>query len=220
MTGFEMGWLRKQLNNNGYRAVRFSYRMLSRDLDHNIEKLRQAILAERGPVHLLGHSLGGVMALQTLRKHPELNVDKVICMGSPLAGTQAGSNFARFNFGNFMLGKTLPEAVFNKPIKAWRGKQLVGSIAGSFSVGVGQLVAKLRKPHDGMIEARETKLPGLKDFVLLPVNHTGMLMSDRVVDQVDFFFRFGRFDHQHSTVFAGAAGDRSAKAHQDHDHVS
>jgi pimeloyl-ACP methyl ester carboxylesterase len=209
MTGFEMGWLRGKLRQAGYKPLRFSYRMLSRNLDFNIEKLREMIRAQSGPVHLVGHSLGGVLALQTLKKYPDLKVDRVVCMGSPLADTRAGRNVASFGFGRFMLGKTLPAAVFEKPLNVWCGKQQVGSIAGSFGAGIGQLVAKLKTPHDGMISAIETKLPGIADNLLLPVNHTGMLMSERVVDQIDFFFRFGRFDHQHLTVRRGAKGDRA-----------
>jgi len=215
MTGFEMGWLRGKLQRQGYKPLRFSYRMLSRSLDFNIEKLRDMIRAQLGPVHLVGHSLGGVLALQTLRKYPDLKVQRVVCMGSPLADTRAGRNLASFGFGRFMLGKTLPDAVFDKPLKAWRGKQQVGSIAGTFGVGVGRLVANLKKPHDGMVSANETKLPGIADNLLLPVNHTGMLMSDRIVDQIDFFFRFGRFDHHHSKVHAGAQGDRGGLPHYD-----
>ncbi len=209
MTGFEMGWLRRQLRDQGYKPIRFSYRMLSRSLDFNMDKLRDVIRQQSGPVHLVGHSLGGVLALQTLSKYPDLKVARVVCMGTPLRDTHAGRNVARFGFGRFMLGKTLPDGVFKRPLKDWRGKQQVGSIAGSMGVGVGHLVANLKKPNDGMIEAEETKLSGVTDNVLLPVTHTSMLMSHRVVDQIDHFLRRGRFDHQHFKVHAGAEGDRS-----------
>jgi pimeloyl-ACP methyl ester carboxylesterase len=215
MTGFEMGWLRGKLRQAGYKPLRFSYRMLSRSLDFNIEKLRDMICAQPDQVHLVGHSLGGVLALQTLRKYPDLNVARVVCMGSPLVDTHAGRNLASFGFGRFMLGKTLPDAVFAEPLKAWSGKQQVGSIAGSFGVGMGRLIAKLEKPHDGMVSAIETQLPGIADYLVLPVNHTGMLISDRVADQTHFFFRFGHFDRQHSKVHAGAQSDRGDLPHYD-----
>ncbi|MDG1462479.1 MAG: alpha/beta hydrolase [Gammaproteobacteria bacterium] len=210
MTGFEMAWLRRQLRIKGYKPIRFSYRMLSRSLDFNIEKLREIIDQQSGPVDLVGHSLGGVLALQTLRKYPDLKVARVVCLGSPLLDTHAGRNLARFSFGRFMLGKTLPEGVFRRALHAWRGKQLVGSIAGSKGVGLGNMVASLKQPHDGMIEAHETKLSGIGDNILLPVTHTTMLTSQKVVDQIDHFLRLGYFDHPDSTAHASAEANRQS----------
>ena len=40
-----------------------------------------------GPVALVGHSLGGLVALEALRRQPDLPVSRVVCLGSPLRGS-------------------------------------------------------------------------------------------------------------------------------------
>ena len=42
-------------------------------------------LADAGPLSLVGHSLGGLLALEALRRNPELPVQRVVCLGSPRA---------------------------------------------------------------------------------------------------------------------------------------
>ena len=110
MTGSEMSLLKRRLRARGYKVHQFRYRMVTRDLDHNCDKLRVFIekyAADK--VHLIGHSLGGVLSLQTLRKFPELPVEKVICLGSPLVDTAAGRRVQQVRAGRAILGKTLPE---------------------------------------------------------------------------------------------------------------
>ena len=48
------------------------------------------------PVHLLGHSLGGMIALEALRRAPDLPVQRVVCLGSPLCGSQAARSLGDF----------------------------------------------------------------------------------------------------------------------------
>ena len=48
-------------------------------------------LADAGPLSLVGHSLGGLLALEALRRNPELPVQRVVCLGSPLRSGTARS---------------------------------------------------------------------------------------------------------------------------------
>ncbi|MFO1427368.1 MAG: hypothetical protein U1F11_10455 [Steroidobacteraceae bacterium] len=66
-------------------------------------------------------------------------------------------------------------------------------IAGTRPVGLGQFLARFREPNDGTVALRETRLPGTTDHLVLPVSHTGMLLSARVAEQCGQFLRDGRF---------------------------
>jgi len=194
MTGAEMLVLRRRLRAQGFRTRQFHYRMVTRSLDHNRRKLQKFITDHsHEPLHLVGHSLGGVLALQTLQQFPELPVDKVICLGSPLIDSAAGRRMLRFRAGRSMLGKTLPEAVVNQPLKEWTGRQPVGVIAGTRSVGLGRMIASLVQPNDGMVTLEETCLPGIADHLALPVSHTGLVLSRDVAEQCAWFLRHASF---------------------------
>ena len=69
----------------------------------------------------------------------------------------------------------------------------VGIIAGDVPIGFGRLVAGFDEPNDGTVAIVETKMPGTKDHLVLPVSHKGMLISRDVVDQAAAFLRRGEF---------------------------
>jgi len=199
MTGLELGIMQRRLQELGYRVVRFRYHMVNYSLEHNMRRLRRFVIKhtrDGARLQLVGHSLGGVLALQTLRRYPSLQVDKVVCLGSPLVDTRAGRFVERLgDAARAVLGKTLPEAVFREPLVRWEGSQPVGVIAGTKGVGLGRLVVKLPQPHDGMVALIETRLPGITDSCEVNSGHTGLVLSSTVVHQVHSFLQHGRFEH-------------------------
>ena len=195
MTGAEMSLLKRRLRARGFSVHQFRYRMVTRSLEHNRAKLKARIeeLAGTGPMALVGHSLGGVLALQTLQMYPDLPVSRVVCLGSPLVDTAAGRRFARFATGRAFLGKTLPEAVLDTPLQSWAGPQQVGVIAGTLGMGLGRVLTALSRPNDGMVAVAETRLPGIDDHLEVAVGHTGLVLSRPVAEQCAWFIRHGRF---------------------------
>jgi triacylglycerol lipase len=63
------------------------------------------------------------------------------------------------------------------------------------SRGAGELICDLPKPQDGTVAAKEAKLEGAADRIMLPVSHLSMLVSREVAEQVVSFLRNGRFQH-------------------------
>ncbi len=194
MKGLEMTWLRSRMRDRGYPGSQFQYDTTDDTLADKCNSLRQRILSEAGPVALIGHSLGGVISLHTLRAFPDLPVEKVVCLGSPLVDTAAGRNLNSVRAGRFVLGDILPEAIFEKPLGRWDSPVPVGIIAGTHSLGPGQLIADLPKPNDGTVAVSETRLPGFSDHIEVDASHFTMLFSDEVVEQCDYFLQHGRFD--------------------------
>ncbi len=184
-----------QLRAAGFTTENFSYRMLRQGLEANCRRLQRRINSSSDErIHLVGHSLGGVLALQTLVRYPEAISGRVVCLGSPLLNTMAGRHLATSRIGSRMLGRTLPEAVFEHPLESWRGVQDVGVVAGSVGLGLGMIVTpRLRRPHDGVVEVAETCLPGITDHLELRVNHTGLLLSREAATQTAHFLHHGRF---------------------------
>lgn len=194
MKGLELTWLRNQMRDRGYSTSQFQYHTTSQSLADKCRRLRQRILLADGPVALIGHSLGGVLSLHTVRSYPDLGVQKVVCLGSPLVDTAAGRSLHSVRAGQFVLGSILPEAVFDNPLGRWTEGVPVGVIAGTRSFGPGQLIADLPRPHDGTVAVEETRLPGIADHIEVPYSHTTMLFAADVVRQCDYFLREGRFE--------------------------
>jgi hypothetical protein len=66
-------------------------------------------------------------------------------------------------------------------------------IAGTSPMGLGRLFANFDEDCDGTVGVSETKLPGCKAHLALPVSHMGMLANAGVARQVGAFLDSGSF---------------------------
>jgi len=195
MHGLALGILRNRLaQRTEWPASAFSYRSVSRALPENARRLRRRIdEIDAATVHLVGHSLGGVLALQMLNLFPTDRIGRIVCLGSPLVDSSAARRLSRWGPGRKVVGRTLRDGVLEQPLVSVDGSREVGVIAGSVALGLGAIVGRLDSPHDGVVSVRETQLPGIADHLVLPVNHIGMLFSSKVAEQAAHFLRNGTF---------------------------
>jgi pimeloyl-ACP methyl ester carboxylesterase len=148
-------------------------------------------LQERPATQIVAHSLGGLIALEALRRAPDLPPRRVVCLGSPLCGSRAAAGLSRWDGGRWLLGRS--GELLRCGLPPWRGAGEVGMIAGTRGLGAGRLLARLQPPHDGTVEVDETRLPGLTDHLALPVTHTGLLFSAAAAAQTATFLREAMF---------------------------
>lgn len=191
----ELSLMRRRLSKNlSVEVAQFSYHTVTEGIAENTQRLNRFI--DRHPadlIHLVGHSLGGVLALKTLRRFPTGKIGRVVCLGSPLVDSGAARNFSRWALGKKMIGQTLREAVLDDPLRYSDENHEVGVIGGTVGLGLGLFVGNIDKPHDGMVAEYETRLPGITDHLMLSVNHVGMLVSREVSSQTANFLRTGKF---------------------------
>lgn len=187
-----LGW---QLSRCGFDVVRFSYASIGDGLEHNADRLA-SLCREQGtaPLHLVGHSLGGLLILAALERNKDLKAQRVVLIGSPYAGITAAVGLARSTIGDRMLGRTLNDWMRMQRPSIPSGVEL-GVIAGNVPIGLGRLVANLPKPNDGVVRVDEARVPGAKDSIVLRINHTGMLVSPAVARAACAFLRNGSFRH-------------------------
>jgi pimeloyl-ACP methyl ester carboxylesterase len=195
MSGAETGLLRSRLHDDyGFDVRPYSYYTVSVGLDDNVAQLAAFIASVPGNrLHVVGHSLGGLLALHTALRRPDPRPGRIVCLGSPLRGSSAARAVATLPFGIDILGATIRDAVLNGGLKSWDGPREVGVIAGTMGIGLGGVIQELPEPNDGTVAVVETELPGIKDHIDLDVSHTGMLVSPLVVSQTAFFLRHGEF---------------------------
>ncbi len=195
--GITMELMRRRLARAGYRAVAYSYPSMRLTLTENGVRFARYLRELSAPrLHLVGHSMGGLIVLRTLEVATGLPPGRVVLAGTPFAGSYSARRLEQLPGGRTVLGRSLPEwleSVHARPVP----DREIGVIAGTRPLGLGRLVApNLPRPSDGVVSVEETRLPGMRDHIALRVSHTGMLVSRAVVRQVCAFLRSGAFAHQ------------------------
>jgi pimeloyl-ACP methyl ester carboxylesterase len=156
-------------------------------------QLASEIAALEPPVHLVGHSLGGLMLLKLFELMPEQPPGRVVLLGSPVTGSHAARSVARWAIGPSLLGQIALAEIVERGPRQWTLPRELGVIAGSTSAGLGRIVSDLPEPNDGTVAVEETRIEGMSDHIVLPVTHTGMLASTTVSACIAAFLRTGLF---------------------------
>lgn len=168
-------WARR-LRRAGFRAETFSYRSLMQAPEQSMQRLRDCVLAEPG-THVIGHSLGGLMAVQALQSCREYS-GHIVCVGSPLAGSAVVRQHANSPL-RVLAGRSA--RLLTRGFPAVPGGLKVSMIAGTRPSGLGRWVHRFSEDSDGSVGLSETRIPGLVSHTALPVSHSGMLISRAVV---------------------------------------
>lgn len=198
-----MRWFATRLKSRGFDARTLGYYSVLEDTDRAVARVVDAL--EKAPgSHVVAHSLGGLMTLEAVRRHAPDNVGRIVCLGSPLAGSRAaGGAIQRFPAGRRLLGQHVPMLLAGAGSLP-QGVE-VGVIAGSRRRGLGGMLAHFSDDHDGTVAVSETRVDGLADHIVLPASHSGLIFSDAAVEQAVAFVRQGRFDHAAGEAVAGAS---------------
>lgn len=157
--------------------------------------------------HLVGHSLGGLVALEALRREPALPVPRLVCLGSPLGGSGAARALARRDWLAPALGRS--GSLLQRGCEPWAGSTEIGMVAGNVRRGLGQFFARFDGDSDGTVAVAETRLQGLKDHCVVASSHSGLVFSAAAAAQAAYFLHHGHFMHPPGTT------GRSTPAHRE-----
>jgi pimeloyl-ACP methyl ester carboxylesterase len=195
MSGVESILLRRRLERErGYRLQVFHYASVRAPLARIIAALRDTIGAIEAPrVHLLGHSLGGLLIQRCLERYPMRQPGRVVFLGTPAAGSHAARRFGQSQWGRRALGAASAEELLVEQPRRWDVGRELGIIAGTMSFGFGRLLLKFDEDNDGTIAVSEARLDGAAGFLTVPVTHSGLLCSARVAREAGSFLEYGSF---------------------------
>lgn len=144
-----------------------------------------------GPAHFVGHSMGGLVVMEALARHPDLAVGRVVLLGTSARGNFAGRRLSRHAAGRWMLGASAP--LWGERDARWTRTEGLGVIAGTRPFGLGVLLGRLEGPNDGVVSVEETAIEGMSERITLPVGHSQMIVSANVAAQVAAFLSHGKF---------------------------
>jgi pimeloyl-ACP methyl ester carboxylesterase len=195
MHGLVMLPHQRWLRSGGFAARRFSYPSWRNSLADNVHLLSGFVNETPGAViHIVAHSLGGLVTLDMLAHAPDARIRRVVLLGSPYAGCHCGTTLAAQPLLSGLVGRTLKDW-FSVPHPVPQTAVEIGVIAGTRPVGLGCMIPGLARPNDGVVAADETRIPAARDSIELTVSHSGMLLSRACAGQITSFLRTGRFVH-------------------------
>ncbi len=183
--------LGERLDAAGYRVIRIDYASVHAPFSEHFSMLDRAFDGQHSAIHIVGHSLGGVLAMHYLLQRPQLPPGRLVCLGSPLRGSMLAQRLERAGLGSLGLGHA--REALTRALPDWEGTREVGVIAGTLALGMGMLLGPLNEPCDGTVAVRETQLPGVREHLTLRVSHTGLLYSKRTAEATVRFLRNGSF---------------------------
>ena len=172
----------------------FRYSAASSGMSNITSRLADFVRELSAPeVHFIGHSLGGLVIHRFLERFPEQPPGRVVFLGTPSVASRAAKHASRFAPIAHLMGQSVAEELLQPRERRWTHAHPLGIVAGTQSIGFGQLLAHFREDNDGTIAVSETRMPGATDHIALPVSHLGMLVSTRVAHETGLFLTQGHF---------------------------
>lgn len=188
--------LQRRLEAAGFSVHRFGYPSVQKTLAANADLLAEFIDRVPGDtVHLVAHSLGGVLIRAMLERRIPARLGRVVLLGSPLRGSLVGARVTRLPGGRRIIGQSIVELNTRGGFDHWVPGVEAGGIAGRVPFGTSWLVGGIYEPNDGTVAVAETRVAGLADHIVLPVTHFALPWSKRVSEQTQYFLEHGRFRH-------------------------
>jgi pimeloyl-ACP methyl ester carboxylesterase len=194
MSGLEMGLLRRRVAACGYAIHVFRYPSILATPAENARRLAAFLDAlDADVIHLVAHSLGGLVLCQLFHDFPDQRPGRVVMLGTPLRGSELARKLSRFVGSRWLLGRAgIGGLLGDGP--GWPRSRPLAMIAGSRGVlGMGLLVlGRIPQPNDGTVAVVETEGPAVTEHLTVPYGHFGMLFARPVADAVCRYLRAGR----------------------------
>ncbi len=194
-----------RLKKAGYKPLYMRY-PLHTPLEHHVEKLRKLLMtiAPGQPFSVVTHSYGS-MICRNAYTDPKLPRPSRVVMIAPV---NQGSNLARKWYeltGKIRAGRRLmgilagpvPFQILPERVKKDHRFPVCSAEVGVISLVLPEWLSShhplLDGPNDGTTLVKETYVPGMKDFIVLPGEHNTALLRKEVADNVIRFLDHGRF---------------------------
>lgn len=183
-----------QLKRLGQRPVLFGYPTLTRTLTDSALRLNRFIESlEVEHVHLVAHSLGGLLVRALYRFYPDQPPGRIVMLGTPATGSIVAERLSHWGMpGRALVGRGLRQYLAEG--QGWPViNRDIGVIAGSRAFGIGGLLGGLSGPGDGTVLIKETRCPDMTDHLVLPLTHSALVTAPSVARQAAHFLDYGKF---------------------------
>ena len=191
--------LQRSLEAAGYEVKNQGYPSTTKSIEDLAPVVAQAIDAclekQAGPVHVVTHSLGGILLRQYVHDHADAPIGRVVMLAPPNHGSEIADRFkARwwYQLATGPAGQQLGTDPSSVPNSLGPVTVHIGVIAGRRSSDP-WFSHVFAGPHDGKVSVASAQLQGMQDFLVVDSGHTFMPSSPEVARQVLSFLQHGKF---------------------------
>ncbi|HTP04254.1 MAG TPA: alpha/beta fold hydrolase [Nitrospirota bacterium] len=194
--------LEQHLKELNYTTINLAYPSTTKSIEtiaetHLARAVQGCEATGAAKIHFVGHSLGGLIVRQYLQQHSVPAGSRLVMLSPPNQGSELVDLLMQIPLYRWITGPAGqqigrgPESLVNrlKPVGID-----VGVIAGNLSINL-LFSAFMDGPDDGMVSVKSTKLPEMRDFIIVPNTHTFIMRDLPVIRQVAHFLKHGKFDH-------------------------
>lgn len=186
-------FLRKQgfeVLNLGYPSTRHDLAALCDIIHPRIDTFSHTI---DGKLHIIGYSMGGLLARAYIHKHRPAQLGRVVMAGTPNGGSEVADFLKSWRLYRRLYGPAGQQLITDQSaFSALLGAvdYELGIIAGDRTVDpVSSYI--IGKPGDGKVSIESTKLAGMKAHIVIPTNHTFMPSNRQMWEGALKFIREG-----------------------------
>jgi triacylglycerol lipase len=186
-----MALLGHRLSRHGYEVHLFGYSPRRPTLDQLSLELQRFIeeRVEAETYHLIGHSLGNIIVRNGFRFRYRPSLSRIVMLAPPngpaaLASSLRENRLYRWWTGDS--GQKLGDVEFYRTLPV--PTVAFGVIAGDRGHRLG-----FEEPNDGVVRVENTRLDGMRDWLVLHHTHTFIMLSADTADHCLRFLRGGRF---------------------------
>lgn len=190
-----MRGIERQLEARGYRTLNLSYPSRQHDLRGLSDWLHPRVDAfmhgQPGPLHMVGHSMGGLLMRHYLHHYPRTDIGRLVMLGTPNQGSEVADflqHWRPYRWGWGPAGQQLCQHATHPPLTCGE----VGIIAGDRTLDP-LSSAIIGRPNDGKVAIENTRLASPHQHVVLHATHSFMPLNREVQRMAVQFIETGKF---------------------------
>lgn len=180
----------------GYDPHLFSYNSVTKTPEENAAKLNVFLdRIEADSIHLVAHSLGGIVLKHLMHSHMPNRIDKALMLATPINGSEVAKSLNKNEMTKLVLGRATERGLLGDA-PPWPKEHPLGMIAGDKDAGVGKFVKRggLDGPNDGVVKLSETMSDEITHRFEISYSHTAMLLTNELATSVLCYLRDGHFE--------------------------
>lgn len=184
----------RHLHQIGYQTINVPYPSFRLSPDENMRmvlKLCQSATQKNQTIHFVTHSLGGLITRKLLVRLPESQLGRVVMLAPPNRGSEIADWLDNYPALKCLLGpagKELGQSTVNAP-------PIPEPVDAAVIMGNRSLIPLFRKllepSNDGIVSVNSGKIEGLKEFHVIPSDHTLIASEPEVMDLTARFLNDG-----------------------------
>jgi len=203
-TQASMRLLSMRLRRAGFRTAFARYDSRRMRVNEAVDAVAKQVekMERSGPLHLVGHSLGGVVALRVKQDRSELKVHRVVQLGSPNLGSAAARTLSEMRLARDFFGPVLSELSDDLDQEDAPDPDVMAIAGASMPRWLSQHYG-MRGYNDGLVSVRSAWGWAAGKRLRVESIHGWLPLSADVADDVEAFLKTGDVPEEPSMDRAG-----------------